>query len=102
LRLNTSHIPSGVSGNLGVSGIPVLKKVNSVIKRLYIHPRWASSQKTGQGKKVHLSPPIPEIAIDMVRDLRICMKLTPSGNPPFNSKFKVAESYVTMWLRKFS
>ena len=41
---------------------------------------------------VHLSPPIPEIAIDMVRDLRMFMKLTPSGNPHRNSEPTVTDS----------
>ena len=41
--------------------------------------------------KVYLSPPILEIAINMVQDLRIFMKLTPSGNLHLNSETKLAE-----------
>jgi hypothetical protein len=52
------------------------------------------SSKTGKDNKVHRSPPIPEIAIDMVRNLRIFMKPTPSGNPHLNSEPKHAELSV--------
>ena len=47
--------------------------------------------KTGQDNTVHLNPPIPEIAIDRVRDLRMLMQLTPSGHPHLNFEPKLAE-----------
>ena len=37
---------------------------------------------------MHLSPYIPEIALDMVWDLIIIMRLNPSGNPHLNSESK--------------
>ena len=36
--------------------------------------------KTGQDNKMRLSPPITEVAIDMLQDLRMFMKPNPSGN----------------------
>jgi hypothetical protein len=49
------------------------------------------SPRTEQDNKVHLSAPIPETAIHMVGDLRIFMKMTPSGSPHLNSEPKLAE-----------